>query len=231
MWRALAFSATLVCFLPHQAQAQSYEAGDPITIGPVRMGMTLEEIRAAVPKADWREVLERDSLYQRIMQAKQALELFGGFYDVRVSEGAEGEHELVQKREARVEGAKDCEQLGLALIENLENSFGRFRQSVTVPDFRLACSQSREMFCARNIKTIQTQGGSEVRVLAKSSQGNLIDHGGREPRIRVLALGAETGFGPYYDAVVPRQMVYAGARYEANLCRISVQVERFTQSF
>jgi hypothetical protein len=227
-----AVSLLFFCVVFGDARAQSFDAGDPITIGELRIGQTLEEVRVALPDAEWQQDTERNLLGRRTMRASRALNVLDGLYDLTVEQGEGTDYQLLLTRDAQVGALDDCRRMGIDLIETLEARFGQFRQSVTVPDFRRACFDSAEMFCTRRSATLITNGGSEMRVLAKNAEGRLFYHDDfSDRRIRVLALGAEKAFGPHYDETIPRQTVYVGARYEAGSCRLSVQIERSSVGF
>lgn len=232
MLRSVAAALISLCLVLGEARAQSFDTGAPIAIGDIEMGLTLEEVRAALPAAEWQQDAERNPLGRRTMRASRALELFGALYDLEVEQGEGTDYQLMLLRDEQISGLDDCVQMGIALIQNLETRFGQFHESVTVPDFRRDCFNSSEMFCARGIETVSTSGGSVVRVLAKNAGGRLFQPNDmRDRRIRILALGSEKAFGPHYDDAIPRQTIYVGVRYEAGNCRLSVQIERSRLGF
>jgi hypothetical protein len=212
----------------HAAFGQDANASDPIKIGPIQVGMSLQDLRAALPDATWTEEAERGVLGRRVFKARDALPLFGRRYDVEVGRGEGTDYGIWIRREESVSGMRECEDLGLSLISSLEDLYGVFRQIVTVPDFRRACFDSKESICA-GAPVLETPGGSKIARMAKDASGSLIrPQDNNASRIHVLALGGQIGFGPRYSDTIARQDIHVGARYEAGSCRLSVQVDRLS---
>ena len=85
--RSVAAALIGLCSALSEARAQSFDTGAPIAIGSIQMGLTLEEVRAALPAVEWQQDAERNPLGRRTMRASRALELFGVLYDLEVEQG------------------------------------------------------------------------------------------------------------------------------------------------
>jgi hypothetical protein len=115
-------------------------AGEPISIGPLRTGMTLEELRAAAPQLTWKENASAfDSSSEKVWRAENALELAGLAYNAYITRGWHGAYEISLVRRATERDETACAQVYEDLLADLETRFGTFLASNTdyskEPDF------------------------------------------------------------------------------------------------
>ena len=200
------------------AVSWAQQAGVLPALGPLRMGMSPAEVRAVLPDAAWTETVKSKSGVERTLSAKGA-PLLGASFDLDVETGYHSFHMIRARRTVALD-ITGCEKLGLDTISSLEPDFGKFERTVA-GDFLLPCFDSESMFCAKNIRTVSTPGGSEVRRLSLNAKGELFqDSGIKDRRIAVHGLAAEKRFDE------PRGGLTVFARYEKDSCRIDLTLAR-----
>lgn len=96
--------------------------------GGLRIGMTLDEVRAALPVAAWEEG-DRLKFSQRptTLRAPAAVEFAGARHDAKVMAGYRGRYELDLRREFASGSAAACEAAGRELIVATEAQLGPLR--------------------------------------------------------------------------------------------------------
>ena len=95
-----------------------------VRLGPIRFGMTLAEIQAAVPGANW-EITSKSKFTSRpfVIVAKDALDYGGWRMKVEARQEKYDRHVEMSSRQT-VADAAACEQAGLALFAELERGAG-----------------------------------------------------------------------------------------------------------
>jgi hypothetical protein len=105
-------------------------SAEPVSIGPFRTGMTLEELRTAAPQSEWTENSSKlDSKSEKVFRATAVMTLDGRSYDARITSGWYGEYEIVLFRKVQERNAKSCMKVYEALTAELEGRFGAFEAS------------------------------------------------------------------------------------------------------
>jgi hypothetical protein len=102
------------------AQAQSPE------FGPLRFGMTLDEVRTATPDLKWTDVPARGGRAVDEIVAADAVMFAGMRFDAKVYVGAGNTYRMEFTREEQVPNAAACEAKGIALVADLEAQLGTF---------------------------------------------------------------------------------------------------------
>jgi hypothetical protein len=134
---AVARCAFLLCILPVHAEAPPAAVTAPasIGIGPFRLGMSLDEIRAAAPQVAWRNVsVSRYTGRVFSMRSDATLPLAGVDFEVEAM-AHYYRHQLRLDGVRRVADAAACERAGLELLTAIEPQAGPFTSypPVTTP--------------------------------------------------------------------------------------------------
>lgn len=205
------------------AVSWAQQADNAPALGPLRMGMTPAEVHAALPDAAWTETAKSTSGVERTLSARD-VSLLGASFDIGVEIGYHSFH-MIRARRTAASDIAGCERLGLDTISGLEAEFGRFERSVA-GDFLSACFNSESLFCMKNVHTVSTPGGSEVRRLSLDAKGQLIQPNSlNDRRIAIHGLAAERRFDePSGDLTV-------FARHEKGSCRIDLMLQRHRDSY
>jgi hypothetical protein len=123
---SLAVAALLLatCLEPGVSAAAAATAVPTVQFGPIRFGMSVAEIQAAVPGARW-EVTSKSQYTGRPFRvvAADALDYGGWRMGIEVRDEKYGRHVELSSRVA-VPDAAACERAGLALFTALEDSAG-----------------------------------------------------------------------------------------------------------
>lgn len=125
---SLARLAFIGCVLPAPAEAQAAAVTAPasIGIGPFRLGMSLDEIRAAVPQMAWRDVnVSRYSGRVFSMRSADMLPIAGVDFEVEAM-AHYYRHQLRLDGVRRVDDAAACERAGLEVLTAIESQAGPF---------------------------------------------------------------------------------------------------------
>lgn len=205
------------------AQAQSAPLNN---LGPIRIGMTSAEVRAAIPDAHWTEQSLSRSGVRRQLNAPAALSIGGEPYDLQVTIDYASGFDILASKTAPAVGPAACEAQGLSAIAAIEPDFGALRQSVA-GDFVRACLDSESLICASNVQTVTTNGGSTARRLSRDSRGRLFNPRSLDDRrIATHMLGAQ-GASDYAQHGPTLNLT---ARYEAGSCRVSILLSQLPNS-
>lgn len=113
----------LCCFGALLLAAGTKAAPGPVEIGPFRVGMTLDEVRAAAPSVRWQE---QNSQYGRSLKADDALELGGASYSITIRPDNDGSYSILASRDERNETLETCRSHLAGLITEFEPKYGRF---------------------------------------------------------------------------------------------------------
>lgn len=101
---------------------------EPVSIGVFRTGMTLEELKAAVPQATWtvNESATVDPKDERTYRASDVMQINGRSYDARIRAGWYGEYRLQLFRKAQERNERACAKVYEGLLADLESRYGAF---------------------------------------------------------------------------------------------------------
>ncbi len=118
---------TVVAFSFVFASIASAEVA-PVSIGVLRTGMSLEELKAAVPGSTWtvNEFPAADPRDERTYRATNVMEFDGRAYDARIRSGWYGEYRLQLVRKAQERSEAACEKVFQHLLADLESRYGAF---------------------------------------------------------------------------------------------------------
>jgi hypothetical protein len=111
--------AVVAFFLLASNYAMAADNRAPISIGPLRVGMSAAEVRAATPGATWTE-------NENTLVASAVMSLGGVPYDARVVSGVRGAYELVLHRKVAARTARACAKLYEGMLIDLESRLGPF---------------------------------------------------------------------------------------------------------
>jgi hypothetical protein len=134
---AVAHVALLLCIQPANAESPATTGAAPssIGIGPFRLGMSLDEIRAAAPQVEWRNVMvSRYTGRVFSMRSDDKVPIAGVEFEVEAL-AHYYQHQLRLDGARRVEDAAACERAGLELLTAIESQAGPFTSypPVTTP--------------------------------------------------------------------------------------------------
>lgn len=132
---AVARLALLLCIVPANAETPAATAPASIAIGPFRLGMSLDEIRAAAPQVEWRNVsVSRYTGRVFSMRSDDTFPIGGTEFEIEAL-AHYYEHGLRLEGTRRVEDAAACERAGLELLTAIESQAGPFTSypPVTTP--------------------------------------------------------------------------------------------------
>jgi hypothetical protein len=103
-------------------------SAEPVSIGPFRTGMTLDELRAAAPQSEWTENSSKmDSKKEKVFRATAVTNIDGRPYDARITSGWYGEYEIVLFRRAQEKDGRSCLKIFESLTAEVEDRFGPFQ--------------------------------------------------------------------------------------------------------
>jgi len=108
-----------------------------LALGPFRIGMTLDEARAAAPQLAWKEFKPPNSNWQPGLTAPDAVQLGGQPHSVNISPGWYGAHRLVAVRNVEASSARACNTITQAFIADMEKQFGTFSAQAVKYDEQL----------------------------------------------------------------------------------------------
>ena len=125
---AVARFALLLCVLPANAEAPATTGAAPasIGIGPFRLGMSLDEVRAAAPQVGWRNVMVSRYTGRVFSMRSDATFPIGGTEFAIEALAHYYTHGLRLEGTRRVADAAACERAGLDVLTAIESQAGPF---------------------------------------------------------------------------------------------------------
>lgn len=124
------WALVLVCCATGSATAQDAPTTGTPVIGPFRLGMSLDEIKAAAPQTAWRDT--RLSAFSRRVTAIRSVDVVtieGVAFQV-LARAPYYQHSLQLQAEGRVANATACEQAALTWLSRVETQLGPFQSLV-----------------------------------------------------------------------------------------------------
>lgn len=106
--------------------ASAAEPAAALSIGSFRVGMTLEEARAAAPQLAWENVKGLGAHWQDGLRAPDAVQLNGQVHELTILRGWYGGYLLRAQRIGEVSGPSACRALIEGFIADLEQRYGAF---------------------------------------------------------------------------------------------------------
>ena len=119
--RRLVCAISLACtlFLATEVNAEP----DAVQIGPFRVGMTLEAVRAAAPSLKWTSDVSADGT---ALQADDALTIGGASFSISIRPASDGRYFILASHDERNETLDACRSHLAALVEEFEPAYGKF---------------------------------------------------------------------------------------------------------
>jgi hypothetical protein len=170
------------------------EATPALAIGPLRVGMSANEVREAFGDVAWSDDVKTASGQRRTMTAPDALTFAGHRYDLKIDWDYNSAFYADAVRSAGSLAPELCEQAALETMTTIETEFGSLKPTVA-GRFLRDCFNSDDMSCARSIRTIGTPGGSVARRLSMDKNGKFISPRNLQDR-RIHRHGLFASFEP-----------------------------------
>ena len=128
-WRRR-WALVLLCCATGFATAQDAPTTGTLAIGPFRLGMSLDEIKAAAPQTAWRDTrLAAFSRRVTAMRSVDAVTIEGVAFQV-LARAPYYQHGLQLQSDVRVANATACEQAALTWLSRVETQLGPFQSLV-----------------------------------------------------------------------------------------------------
>jgi hypothetical protein len=129
----------LVTFAAVCALSSAASAGEPFGVGAIRVGMSLDEVKAAAPKAKWTQTGKREIFAEQVVAFGG--ETFDVIYKVEPWGRAVATFSVDDSFRAGIGG--DCETRFLALVEVVEMQFGALEPAL--PGLSYMADDKREV--------------------------------------------------------------------------------------
>ncbi len=225
-----------------QANTATPQAGS-LGVGPFRLGMSLDEVRAAAPEMAWRNVMvSRYTGRVFSLRSEDALPIGGVEFEVSAL-AHYYQHGLRIEGVAQVRDAAECEQVGIGVLTEIESQAGPFASQAprSTPGTGPGLSWQTQRSANGAISVVPVPGyGSPGRTAGEtikfgqssSALAEAFDDQYR-PRLRQKRIGS----GPAFLKLSAfnrgdRHAVEAEVSYErdsGNMCAVRVEMVRWTQ--
>lgn len=114
------------------AQAQNVANDERVMFGPLWIGMSFDEARAAAPSIAWQEKRDRLNPARVSLEGPSAVEILEREFDVEVKPGVHGAARLDFHTAAGEIGLRECRTAMIDTVAELEGRFGAFTARPTV---------------------------------------------------------------------------------------------------